>query len=586
MYASKKVNRYAWAIIVMLSAWAFAGAQRPLAVDSVRLARNGQTVQLAIDVSIGAGKPAANAMFVITPRLVGERDSVDFPQIVALGRNAYYHDVRQGTSPAGEDADAFKIRYKYGPRAEHYVRAIGHQPWMENSTLKLVFSEGTPCDATIWQTATYQAFTLPPPDTTYVEHRNKEQDELTGSVSGQARIQFIVNRTEFVPTLSRNKEELEKMLQSIVDVNQNPDVRITRYRIKGYASPEGPYDNNVRLAKGRTERLRQFMVTEWGVPQSQIDIEYEPEDWQGFREYMVKHYEEFPDAHDIIAIIDDDDPNPDHKLAVIAARHPASYKRILAECFPPLRRTDYEINYEWLRIVEREGQTTRDTIVTPRLPKADDPLEPDIFTPYRPTRPWLAVKTNLLFDLALAPNFELEMQLGRDSRWSIMFEDWFPWFLYKRNHRGDTNPYRRPDQKAYASSYEIWTLGMELRYWLSPRCRYSRPWLTGTFVGIYGAGGKYDWERNSRGYQGEFTSLGVTIGHSWPLSRAWNMELSASAGFFGGPQRYYHGRFDDARLIWQSTGHKRYLGPTKLKLSVAWLIPSLRRHKEKGGAHD
>lgn len=569
----------------MLSLVAPIWAQGRLLVDSVRLARNGQLIQLAIDVTIQAEKPDAASMQVITPRLVGEHDSVDFPQIVAFGRNAYYHDTRQGTNPAGLSPDAYRIRYKYGPRAEHYVRTMEHQEWMENSTLKLLYSDGTPCDAVILETTVLPGFTRPLPDTTFVEHRNKEQDELTGSVSGQARIQFIVNRTEFEPTLSRNRLELEKMHRSIIEVQQNPDVRITKYRIKGYASPEGPYDNNVRLAKGRTERLRQFMVEEWGVPENQIDIDYEPEDWQGFRRYMVEHAEEYADVEAILAIIDGDDPNLDHKLAVIAAKHPASYKRILAECFPPLRRTDYDINYEWLRIVEREGQVERDTIVTIVPPKADDILEPaDIFTPYRPTRPWIALKTNTLFDLALTPNIEVELPLGRDSRWSIMAEDWFPWYLFRRNKAGDTNEYRRKGHNAYKNAYELWALGAELRYWLLPRCADARPTLTGTFVGVYAAGGKYDIERRSHeGDQGEFTSLGLTLGHSWVLNQRLNLELSASAGYLAGPRRHYvaEEQFQDNRLIWRYSGKLRYWGPTKLKLSLVWLLSG--SHKQKGG---
>lgn len=586
------MKRYVCIALLVLAAVIGAHAQPGIDIDSLRLARNGNLVQLAFGVNIGTQRMASSQVWVLTPRLVAGADSADFPQLVVMGRNAYYHDKRQGTSHEGIRPDAFKVRYKDAPISEIYARTIEHRPWMDNSTLKLVLSEGTPCGLQAGSTQILPAFTTPPPDTTYVEHRDTTQDELTGSVSGHARIQFIVNRTDFNPNLSNNRAELQTMMDNIMEVRANPDVRITKYRIKGYASPEGSYANNVRLAKGRTERLRDFMVNRWGVPQEQIEVDYEPEDWQGFRTYVVEHRDDYADADAILAIIDSD-LDPDARLNVIATRHPASYRRLLADCFPPLRRTDYDIRYEWLRTVKRQGAVRRDTIITRHDISTDDPLLDDVFTLSRPLRPWMALKTNMLFDLALTPNIELEAQLGRDSRWSIMVEDWFPWFLYGKNKAGVNNRYRRPGHSPFRHAYELWVLGAELRYWLTPRCRYSRPTLTGTFIGAYAAGGKYDWERHSEGDQGEFTSLGLTVGHSWVLAPRLNLELSASAGYVSGPRHHYEAEplFQDNRLIWKYDGRLRYWGPTKLKLSLVWLLtdkPSRLRtaalyQQQKGG---
>jgi outer membrane protein OmpA-like peptidoglycan-associated protein len=559
-----------------------------MGVDSLRLARNNGLVQLVMDISVSGQKTPHDNIYILTPRLVGESgDSIDFPPIVAYGRNAYYHDVRQGNAPPDISPEAYKIRLKNGPRIEHYARTVEHQQWMDNSTLKLILSDGTPCTLLTAGVTHYKGFRVLPPDTTIVEHQDSEQDEQTGSVSGQARIQFIVNRTEFVPTLGNNKHELDSMRQSIISVQQNPDVRITKYRIKGYASPEGPYLNNVNLARGRTERIRQFMVDKWGVPEQQIEIDFQPEDWAGFRDYMVEHHDDYADADDIISLIDTDDNDLDHKLAVIAARHPASYRRILVDCFPYLRRTDYHIDYDWLRIVERKGETRLDTVITyPNNDVICNVIEDNVYTRRTPTRPWIAVKTNLLFDLAMTPNIELEAQLGRDSRWSIMVEDWFPWFLHNKKDHLEIGTYRKPGNYMYKYAYELWALGAEVRYWFKPSCVWNRPTLTGTFLGVYGAAGKYDWEYDSNGDQGDFTSAGITFGHSWVLAKHWNFELSASLGAVWGPRRHYHGEFDDTHLIWKYTKDLFYIGPTKLKASIVWLVPSFKKYKQKGGAYE
>ena len=52
---------------------------------------------------------------------------------------------------------------------------------------------------------------------------------------------------------------MAKIRQTIDVVRNDADTRITALSIKGYASPEGSYSNNVRLAKGRTETLKNYV---------------------------------------------------------------------------------------------------------------------------------------------------------------------------------------------------------------------------------------------------------------------------------------------------------------------------------------
>ena len=555
-------------------------AQGEPEINNIRLARNGEKVQLSLDVSIPREKPCQRSIVVYTPRLVGSHDSVDFPEIAILGRHIYYKNARAGENRLVQP-DAFMIRHKGGPRTEHYARTISHQPWMENAALKLVKSEGTPCDRRETGIETEAGFTLPPPDTTWTVTRRTRDEEQTGKVSGQARINFRVNRTEILPELGDNSKELEKIRKAIREVGDNKDVRITKYTLRGYASPDGNYANNARLAQGRTESLRQYMIQNWGVPASQIATSAEPEDWNGLRQYVELHCDSLLAAEALLGIIDLD-MEPDAKLALMANRHPQDYKALFDKCFPILRRTDYAIEYEWTRTVNRDDGEDRQMVLTPHAPKADDVLEDDVYTLYKPDRPWIALKTNLLFDALLTPNVELEIPFGQDSRWSLMLEDWFPWFLYKKNPKGQIRTDYRIIDKIYRNAYEVWTLGAEMRYWFRPRCSEARPTLNGTFVGVYGAAGKYDWEWESTGDQGEFFSAGLTIGKAWPLTRHWNLELSASAGVVWGPRRHYNGEYDDTHLLWKYNSNIFYAGPTKLKLSIAWLIPSLRK-QQKGG---
>ena len=180
--------------------------------------------------------------------------------------------------------------------------------------------------------------------------------------------------------------------------------------------------------------------------------------------------------------------------------------------------------------------------------------------------PLFALKTNLLFDLALGFNGEVEVPIGRSNRWSLMAEFWSPWLVWKNNSR----------------AIELQTGGVEVRYWLGGN-RSQRKALTGWFGGLYYANGKYDFEWNSKGDQGEFNSVGATIGHSWSIHRRWNLELSASIGHLWGPRRHYEATSDGSYLLWQYSTTSTYTGPTKLKVSLVWLIGQRRQSNKEGG---
>ncbi len=167
----------------------------------------------------------------------------------------------------------------------------------------------------------------------------------------------------------------------------------------------------------------------------------------------------------------------------------------------------------------------------------------------------LALRTNLLYDLLATPNIEVEVPFGRQSRWSMMAEYWCPWYKWDNNGR----------------AYQLQVFGLEMRYWVTKRSKMKRPHLSGSFFGAYYANGEYDLEWNGKGDQGEFNSVGMTYGYSWRLARNFNLEASVSAGYLWGPRRHYEIHYGD-HLIWKYTGSVNYFGPTKLKVSLVWLL--------------
>ena len=163
----------------------------------------------------------------------------------------------------------------------------------------------------------------------------------------------------------------------------------------------------------------------------------------------------------------------------------------------------------------------------------------------------LAVKNNLLYDLALAPNLEVEIPVGK--RWSLNAEYKCPWWL---NSKHDF-------------CYQLLSGGVEGRCWLGNRQKRNR--LTGHFIGLYAEGGIYDFQWKGDGYRGDYYgAAGVTYGYARQLARHLSLEFSFGIGYLTTEYKKYTPYEGD--IVWTTSGRYNFIGPTKAKVSLVWLI--------------
>lgn len=171
-------------------------------------------------------------------------------------------------------------------------------------------------------------------------------------LSGLARIQFRANKSDIDTAVNGNSRELHDILAKLDSIKGDLGMNISSMTLKGYASPEGDYKSNEALAIRRTRALRDFIGENAGIPDSLIQVFSEAEDWPGLREAIAKS--SLPDKDGLLSIADSR-ISPDMKEAAMR-RHKSSWKIIADEMLPPLRRTEYTVNYEH-RYAEQELKT-------------------------------------------------------------------------------------------------------------------------------------------------------------------------------------------------------------------------------------
>ena len=188
-------------------------------------------------------------------------------------------------------------------------------------------------------------------------------------IQGHAFLDFPVNETVIYPEYRKNPDELARIQASIDSALFDKAVIITRISLHGYASPESPYSNNSRLAKGRTEALKNYLIRKYNFSSDVFKTNYTPEDWENLRGFLTetdsrrvkgdfwydnKEYMETPEVpeevlqyrNELLRIIGRDiDPDVKNEL-LKKVGNGEPYRWLLENVYPGLRHTDYIIEYK------------------------------------------------------------------------------------------------------------------------------------------------------------------------------------------------------------------------------------------------
>lgn len=185
---------------------------------------------------------------------------------------------------------------------------------------------------------------------------------------------------------------------------------------------------------------------------------------------------------------------------------------------------------------------------------------------------YVALKSNMLYDVLALPNVGAELHLG--AGWSISGCWLYGWWNSDRRHR-----YWR----AYGGE-------LSLRRWFGAEAAHKP--LTGHHLGLYGQILTYDFEFGGEGqmagkpgaplWSKPSYAAGVEYGYSLPISRRLNIDFAVGIGYLGGT--YYKYRPVDGHYVWQGTSRRHWFGPTKAEISLVWLLGRGNFNPKKGGA--
>lgn len=311
-----------------------------ITLDVMDIDRQDNQIFIDMVLDLTQANLKGNSEIVLTPKLVNGDNYADFGNYGVMGRNRWIYAERNGS-------DLFAIFKGFGKEKEvnNISLSMPWQPWMEEA-LFMVDVQNVGCANCKKSNDLYGLavtdFVPRVYEAEFVYVTPIAEAVKTREVSGRAFIDFKVNQTVILPDYRMNALELAKITATIDSVKNDKDITVTSLGIKGTASPEGPYANNERLAKGRTEALAEYVRNLYRFPKGFVQMNYEPVDWAGLAEWLENNAIE--NGNEILAIVEGSLP-PEQRNSQIQKTYPKQYKWLLDNVYPSLRHSDYNIEF-------------------------------------------------------------------------------------------------------------------------------------------------------------------------------------------------------------------------------------------------
>ena len=384
----------------------------------------------------------------------------------------------------------------------------------------------------------------------------------------------------FEPDFCDNGVRLEEFVGRIRAIQKDSLNQIRNISVRGSASPDGNSLFNARLAEKRAENIVAWMKERFSFPDLTYKVYSVGVDWNGLTD-LVKA-SDMPYKDEVLDILHNTPENVfrdgvlvDSRKRQLGMLHSGKAWFYMRDNFFPSMRNGrvmltYDVDNQEIA-VEQEQEPAPEPTPEP-TPAVEEPSEPDTGRTVDATeyvaaedseaKPfYMALKTNMLYDVALVPNIGIEFYLGRG--WSLGGSWMYAWWKTDKSH-------------IYWRTYGG---ELDLRKYFGRRA--SEKPLTGHHLGLYGQALTYDFETGGKGYLSKFSyGAGIEYGYSLPVGRRLNIDFGIGIGYLGGEYKIYNPI--DSHYVWEKTRQRHWFGPTKAEISLVWLI-GRGNYNEKGG---
>lgn len=367
------------------------------------------------------------------------------------------------------------------------------------------------------------------------------------------KVYFRQGYSRLQPAFRGNGIRLDEFMRRVSEMNADSTARLNSIDIVAYASPEGPYTLNKKLARKRAENISAYLRGNMPfLSGSLFNVQPKGIDWNGLAAMVEASDMRY--RSEVLNILRNVPETTyrngklvDSRLKrLMDLRGGRPYNYMLTHFFPELRAAGAYVVCDFVRIAQPAIPINKPNEAN----GANEANEVDAAIPVATELPerdydrW-AIKSNALYLAAGVTNIGGEYAFH--PHWSVDLPLVYSPYTIARRYR-----------------MRFLYIQPEARYWL------DRP-MKGHFFGVHLHAGVFNVSLDNKNrYQSEkgFHGAGISYGYAMPLSRRWSMEFTVGVGYVFTKYCTYYNVPNGIRYEKDIPYH--YWGLTKLGLNFVY----------------
>lgn len=325
----KKIILFSLALLLTCSG---VSAQN-ITIRDLQAVKTGEEVSVTFRADIPRKAARSGETFVFVPVLRGGDYRWSLPAIVVEGRRALIanlrHDWASGVT-ALQPAFADNTIVTKNGSSVSYSTVVDWQPWMDGADLAAEMLTMGCCSYNVLDDMLLaENLSLPAPKIVRPQPVIVEPVLTTGEKLAEAHtfiapysdfeklapgqlfdddrentliVYFRQGKYDIDPKLEDNGKSLAEMITSIRTLQNSTDSRVRAVVIAGFASPEGTFAFNDRLAFDRAAAVQNHIRDYTGLPDDAIMLYNGSEDWRGLK--ILVEQSDMPSKQRVLEIID------------------------------------------------------------------------------------------------------------------------------------------------------------------------------------------------------------------------------------------------------------------------------------------
>lgn len=296
-------------------------------ISDLTIDKEGENVVVSFTAGIDKKAAPRGTVLVYAPVITNGEYKVSLPPVVVQGRGARRAWERAAWI-SGETVNHPDAVYAGNGSDTKYIATVPFQLWMYGSRIEAETITAGCCDVTHGisaMAANVLPVPLPEPEPEPVEPEKTVAEVLSETFSfvlpasdfdpaepikfydderdNALTIYFKINNYDIDAEYAGNEQTLINLIASIELIETSADVYVDRVVVAGFASPEGPFELNDRLAWERAVSVKEYIMKNTGMDDRTITLFNGSADWRGLR-LLVSSDGNMPDREKVLYIID------------------------------------------------------------------------------------------------------------------------------------------------------------------------------------------------------------------------------------------------------------------------------------------